>query len=68
VAVFGPTVRQFGFFPSGAESRVVEREGLPCRPCTAIGRNTCPLGHFRCMQDIHEPDVLTAARALLNRN
>ena len=68
VAVFGPTVRQFGFFPSGAESRVVEREGLSCRPCTAIGRATCPLGHFRCMQDIHESDVLTAAHALLNRN
>ncbi len=68
VAVFGPTVRQFGFFPAGKEARVVEHPGLPCRPCTAIGQASCPRGHFRCMQDIRESDVVTAARLLLDRN
>jgi heptosyltransferase-2 len=68
VAVFGPTVRQFGFFPGGTASRVVEHPSLPCRPCTAIGRATCPRSHFRCMCDITESDVAAAARELLNRN
>jgi heptosyltransferase-2 len=68
VAVFGPTVQQFGFFPGGTASRVVEQPALPCRPCTAIGRATCPRSHFRCMHDITESDVLAAARGLLNRN
>jgi heptosyltransferase-2 len=68
VALFGPTVRQFGFAPEGPASRVVEVAGLSCRPCTAIGRATCPRGHFRCMQDIREPEVVAAARELLDRN
>ena len=62
VAVFGPTVRQLGFFPTGPASTVVEHPGLSCRPCTAIGRATCPRGHFRCMADIAESDVVAAAR------
>jgi len=68
VALFGPTVRQFGFFPEGTESRVVEHPALSCRPCTAIGRSTCPRGHFRCMKDIHETNVVAAVHELLDRN
>jgi ADP-heptose:LPS heptosyltransferase len=66
VAVFGPTVRQFGFFPSGSASTVVEHPGLSCRPCTAIGQARCPRGHFRCMADLAEPRVVDAARLLLH--
>jgi heptosyltransferase-2 len=66
VAVFGPTVRQFGFFPHGEQSVVVEHPGLSCRPCTAIGGATCPKGHFRCMNDIEPPRVIEAARSLLH--
>jgi heptosyltransferase-2 len=66
VAVFGPTVRQFGFFPHGESSIVVEHPGLPCRPCTGIGRAVCPKGHFHCMNDIEPPRVIDAARSLLH--
>jgi lipopolysaccharide heptosyltransferase II len=65
VAVFGSTVRQFGFFPFGTRSAVVEHASLGCRPCTHIGLPACPLGHFRCMLEIREPQVLEAARTLL---
>jgi heptosyltransferase-2 len=51
VAIFGPTVTEFGFGPLGDEP-VVERAGLACRPCSAHGPATCPLGHHRCMQEI----------------
>ena len=37
VAIFGPTVRQFGFFPYHSAAGVVERD-LPCRPCSPHGR------------------------------
>ncbi len=50
VAIFGSTVREFGFAPYGAISRVVEMEGLECRPCTAIGREACPRGPFPCLR------------------
>jgi len=61
VAVFGPTVRQFGFFPRGSRSSVVEHPGLACRPCTHIGLPRCPEGHFRCMNEIGAARVAAAA-------
>jgi heptosyltransferase-2 len=64
VAIFGSTVREFGFFPVGTESIVVERVGLYCRPCSHIGRSECPEGHFRCMNEIQIDDVLKAMQAL----
>ena len=66
VAVFGPTVKEFGFFPTGTRSRVVENPTLNCRPCTHIGLNECPKGHFRCMTEIEADVVLTAAREMLD--
>ncbi|MFN2432603.1 MAG: glycosyltransferase family 9 protein [Gemmatimonadota bacterium] len=65
VALFGSTVPQFGFAPYGTASRVVGVAGLPCRPCTHVGRPACPLGHFRCMREIAPAAVATAARELL---
>lgn len=65
VAIFGPTVRELGFFPYGTTSAVIENLSLSCRPCTHIGLPFCPKGHFRCMNEIHATQVVDAARALL---
>jgi heptosyltransferase-2 len=65
VACFGSTVRQFGFYPPAELSIVVEEHGLPCRPCTHIGRAECPLGHFRCMTAIAPARVTAAASAFI---
>lgn len=61
VALFGPTVRPFGFFPYTSRARVVEL-GLPCRPCSSKGGPRCPLGHHRCMLDITPDQVYEALR------
>lgn len=66
VAIFGSTVRQFGFFPPADRSIVVEEHGLKCRPCTPIGRASCPKGHFRCMLAIPPARVIAAASAFMN--
>ena len=60
VAIFGSTAPSFGFGPRGPRDRVVELEGLPCRPCSAHGPPTCPLGHHRCMKSLRVEDVLQA--------
>jgi heptosyltransferase-2 len=65
VAVFGPTVRKFGFFPRGERATVVEHPGLSCRPCTHIGLPRCPLGHFRCMKEITPGTVAECAERFL---
>lgn len=59
VVIFGPTVREFGFFPFRSRSEVVEKE-LPCRPCSHLGGKECPKKHFKCMEDIKVDDVLRA--------
>lgn len=60
VAVFGPTVKEFGFAPYRPTSRVAEI-ALGCRPCTLHGTEVCPLGHHRCMNDLPTDLVLGAA-------
>lgn len=51
-SVWGNTVPEFGMYPYRTEFRVLEVRGLPCRPCSKIGYEKCPQGHFRCMRDI----------------
>ena len=67
VAIFGPTVREFGFFPFRTPHVVVENTSLHCRPCTHIGLPDCPEGHFKCMNDIPVPRVVQAAKDLLRQ-
>jgi heptosyltransferase-2 len=64
VAVFGPTVPAFGFGPRGARDRVVEHPSLACRPCSAHGPRTCPLGHHRCMRELSVESVIAAVAAV----
>lgn len=63
VALWGPTVEQFGFAPYHAKATVLQRN-LDCRPCSAHGGPTCPLTHHRCLQDILPEHVLEALRKL----
>ena len=67
VAIFGSTVREFGFFPLGTRQVVLERAGLECRPCSHVGRDACPKGHFRCMLDTTVDAVESAAVGLLQK-
>ena len=66
VALFGSTVRQFGFFPQNKNSTVIERHGLYCRPCSHIGRSSCPEKHFRCMDEISVDEVFEHTDRLMN--
>jgi heptosyltransferase II len=64
VALFGPTVEAFGFFPYTSRANVVEL-ALSCRPCSSKGSPRCPLGHHRCMIDIAPEMVYDAAARFL---
>lgn len=52
IAIFGSTVKEFGFFPFKSRSLVLENNFLSCRPCSHIGRKSCPKKHFQCMKNI----------------
>ena len=64
VALFGPTVAAFGFFPYNARATVLQRD-LDCRPCSAMGSARCPMGHHRCLVDISPADVMTAVAPVI---
>jgi ADP-heptose:LPS heptosyltransferase len=57
ISVWGNTVPDLGMYPylPGQEelekSRRREVAGLSCRPCSKIGHQECPQGHFRCILD-----------------
>lgn len=65
VAVFGPTVPEFGFGPRRAGDIVLGHEDLPCRPCSKHGPPACPLGHHRCMRDLAVTDVAAALARII---
>jgi len=50
-AIFGPTVKEFGFFPFREKDKIFEVD-LPCRPCSKHGGRRCPEKHFQCMRRI----------------
>ncbi len=64
-AVFGPTVKEFGFFPYGVEVAIIENNNLNCRPCSHIGSSECPKKHFKCMKEISVDGVFLNIKTLL---
>ena len=40
--------------PDGANARVLHKDNnaLNCRPCSKIGHDNCPQGHFKCMNEL----------------
>ncbi|HQP04180.1 MAG: glycosyltransferase family 9 protein [Bacteroidales bacterium] len=59
-SIWGNTIPKFGMYPymPDERSKIFQVEGLPCRPCSKLGRKRCPKKHFRCMT---EQNVKTVA-------
>lgn len=64
IVIFGATVPRFGFAPLGRADRVIETNGLVCRPCGIHGGTTCPVGTFDCMLSIDADRVTSEVLAL----
>ena len=64
VAIFGPTVPEFGFGPLAPAKAVLGHESLACRPCHRHGPRRCPLTHFRCMRELSVESVVERTRSL----
>jgi len=66
ISLWGNTVPEFGMYPyygdnflknfTEREQRspydILEIRNLSCRPCSKIGYDVCPKGHFKCMEKI----------------
>jgi len=59
ISIWGNTLPEFGmtpYFPKDSQvekqSFILEVQNLACRPCSKIGFDKCPKGHFNCMNKI----------------
>jgi ADP-heptose:LPS heptosyltransferase len=79
ISLWGNTVPAFGMYPyygskflqaTGARKGelpydIMEINNLRCRPCSKIGYDACPLGHFKCMEKIDPAQVVARIRERL---
>ena len=66
VAIFGPTTKEWGFFPP-PPSVVLEDTSLSCRPCSLHGNTPCP--HSKdCLYNIEPQYVFYQVEQLLYKN
>lgn len=66
VALFGPTVKEFGYFPRLPESIPLETD-IGCRPCSRNGARPCPAGTRECLTSIGPDRVREAVLDLAGR-
>lgn len=56
ISIWGNTVPDFGMYPylpkDKNQFQTIENTNLSCRPCSKIGFNKCPKGHFKCMNEL----------------
>lgn len=61
VTFWGNTTPQLGMYPYQVDQvTYIENKELVCRPCSKIGFNACPKGHFNCMKAL-TPDKFPIA-------
>ncbi len=51
-SIWGNTVPAFGMYPYRTKFTVFENNKINCRPCSKLGFQKCPKGHFKCMKDV----------------
>lgn len=66
LAFFGSTVKEFGFTPYKNKNLIIENNSLSCRPCSHIGRDSCPKKHFKCMVDLKPALAFDKLKILIN--
>jgi heptosyltransferase-2 len=66
ILIYGSTNSSFGFYPLTSKNKIIEINGLSCRPCTDHGRNSCPKGHFKCMVEIDGLSILRAVKNFMD--
>ena len=51
-SIWGNTIPSFGMYPYRTKFTILENNKVNCRPCSKIGYQKCPKGHFKCMNNI----------------
>ncbi len=69
IVLWGNTVPAFGMGPYYGKHKIsfksFEVDGLKCRPCSKLGYNSCPKGHFRCMMLQDSKSIIDAIAGMI---
>jgi heptosyltransferase-2 len=65
ILIYGSTDKSFGFYPLSLQYKIIENNNLNCRPCTDHGRDKCPLGHFKCIEDLNADYILKEIKNII---
>lgn len=75
ISFWGNTVPEFGMFPYygnnniktivNQQSVIVRHPKLSCQPCSKIGYEKCPKGHFKCMNELDMQQVAARVNDML---
>lgn len=63
VALFGPTCREWGFFPADGRNRILQIP-MSCRPCSLHGKRACPRG-LACLTGLTPALALETVESIL---
>lgn len=66
---WGSTAYELGMYPYyGSKSEIptvhIANKNINCSPCSKIGKDTCPKGHFKCMMEIEDSAIIKGMRKL----
>ena len=68
VSVWGNTVPELGMYPylpdENEKSVIIENREVSCRPCSKIGFEKCPKGHFNCMKSLSDNEIANSLMLL----
>jgi ADP-heptose:LPS heptosyltransferase len=69
ISLWGNTVPEFGMTPYYGIKEIPNAKfqitKLRCRPCSKIGHDKCPRGHFKCMNNINVNDLVAKVKAMI---
>ncbi len=64
LALFGPTTKEWGFFPVGENAHILQKE-MPCRPCSLHGKQKCRQKES-CLEKISTEEIIAHAKKILS--
>jgi heptosyltransferase-2 len=66
---WGSTAYELGMYPYYGQNHSINsinlvNENINCSPCSKIGKEKCPKGHFKCMTDLSDNEILGGMKNL----
>ncbi len=66
LTLFCSTSPTFGFYPYNEKSSYLSFDDLSCKPCGIHGYEECPIGTFRCGNELYTQNVISKIEEMFN--